>query len=106
MKTAAPVKPGPGFEPLEIDGDRAVYSSDEEFDGAIPGALKVINSPGHEEEGCSTPRAFVNTFLSFVGAGILGLPFAFSQVGIFGAGVVQYRRCWRPWWRVLPGRLK
>ena len=30
----------------------------------------------------------MNTFLSFVGAGILGLPFAFSRTGMFAAGFV------------------
>jgi amino acid permease len=40
------------------------------------------------EQACSTPRAYVNTFLSFVGAGILGLPFAFSRTGMFAAGFV------------------
>jgi proton-coupled amino acid transporter len=41
---------------------------------------------GHEEHGdhehlSSNTRAFVNTFISFVGAGMLSLPFAFRQAG-------------------------
>ena len=45
-------------------------------------------APADGEQACSTPRAYVNTFLSFVGSGILGLPFAFSRTGMFAAGFV------------------
>ena len=36
----------------------------------------------------SFPRSCANTWLSFVGAGILGLPFAFKQVGAAPAAVI------------------
>jgi len=45
-------------------------------------------SVGDGVELCSTRRAWANTFLFFVGAGILGLPYAFRKTGMAGSGVV------------------
>ena len=61
--------------PLELDadtssskpvGDRLALWKRDLADETKPGTLKVIG----------------NTFVSFIGAGILGLPYAFSKVGV------------------------
>ena len=43
---------------------------------------------GDGVEACSTRRAWANTFLSFVGAGILGLPYAFKKTGLAASAIV------------------
>ena len=41
-------------------------------------------STGNGEPGSkSTVKIFANIFISFIGAGVLGLPFAFKEVGLF-----------------------
>lgn len=31
----------------------------------------------------SVPKIFANIFIAFIGAGVLGVPFAFKEVGIY-----------------------
>ena len=42
----------------------------------------------HDEGTDSRVKIFANIFISFIGAGILGLPYAFREVGTLG-----YFRC-------------
>lgn len=42
---------------------------------------------GQDENLCSNRRAFINVLKSFIGSGVMGVPFAFSMGGLVG-GVV------------------
>ena len=41
----------------------------------------------------SIPKVFGNIFISFIGAGVLGLPYAFKEVGAFQSGCVVLLCC-------------
>ena len=75
--------PAPSYAPLQTSSDPHDAGDDEGVGLPVVFAAPV-------EEACSTPRAFANTFLSFVGAGILGLPFAFSRAGMLEAVAVLF----------------
>eukprot|EP00904_Undaria_pinnatifida_P005532 jgi/Undpi1/2108/HiC_scaffold_12.g05494.m1 len=75
----------------------SLVASDEELVGngrsgssAIGGSGSGSGGGGHLDDGrqhlSSDSRTFVNLLISFVGAGILGIPFAFRQVGGGGVG--------------------
>lgn len=57
----------------------------------------------HDEGGTqSSAKVFANIFISFVGAGVLGLPFAFKEVGtllgvLLCSSFVQYFSCFSGW---------
>ena len=43
--------------------------------------FRLISHKMHDEGATSTTKIFANVFISFIGAGILGVPFAFKEVG-------------------------
>eukprot|EP00658_Telonema_sp_P-2_P023413 TRINITY_DN19379_c0_g2_i1.p1 TRINITY_DN19379_c0_g2~~TRINITY_DN19379_c0_g2_i1.p1 ORF type:complete len:479 (-),score=99.20 TRINITY_DN19379_c0_g2_i1:328-1764(-) len=60
--------------------------SDAEVEAACGDGTVLLGEDGSvavvKEEGCTWKQACINTFISFVGAGILGLPGAFKSTGI------------------------
>jgi len=71
---------------LEAELEAALEDEDETRVGLVtePGTVAVI-----KEEGSTSNQAFVNTFISFVGVGVLGLPGGFSHVGaVWGATIM------------------
>ena len=44
----------------------------------------------HDEGVQSSAKIFANIFISFVGAGVLGLPYAFKEVGPFRGNVSSF----------------
>ena len=59
------------------DGDGLDYSDDEGSDDSVRGA----GAHGTAHGTATAPQVAVNIFISFVGAGLLGLPYAFSRSG-------------------------
>lgn len=44
----------------------------------------------HDEGTDSKVKVFANIFISFIGAGILGLPYAFREVSQLGHGKINF----------------
>ena len=49
----------------------------------------VLHRTSDDSHLCSDARTFVNCFISFVGVGILGLPYAFCKSGIYGGSLTM-----------------
>ena len=57
--------------------------SDKRHDQVLDGALEsIFDSDLHDEKKAGWSRTFSNSLLSFIGAGLLSLPYAFRQVGV------------------------
>ncbi len=81
---------GPGALEIEIEGGDGLAEGAGAGAGAgagvgagAGGALPPL--PAHEGAQCSDSATALHLFISMVGAGMLGLPFAFSRVGLLGA---------------------